>query len=169
MALPTNFLIGLGLVGALLLATRFASAGRKIVTASILLLAVCAFSPLGNLLLYPLESRFPPWDAGRGTPDGMVILGGSIDPDISMAHGVAVVSHAADRLIAAAALARRYPDARIIFTGGSGNLISNDAREGDYVADTFESLGISRSRLTVDRRARNTQENAEFAKAIAAP
>jgi uncharacterized SAM-binding protein YcdF (DUF218 family) len=167
--LPTNFLIGAGIVGAVLLATRFAALGRRLMVAAVVLLAICGFSPLGNLLLYPLESRFPPWDAGRGTPDGMVILGGSIDPDISMAHGVAVVSHAADRLIAAAALARRYPDARIIFTGGSGNLISNDAREGDYVADTFESLGISRSRLTVDRRARNTQENAEFAKAIAAP
>jgi uncharacterized SAM-binding protein YcdF (DUF218 family) len=167
--LPTNFLIGVGIVGAVLLATRFAALGRRLMVASFALLAVCGFSPLGNLLLYPLEARFPPWDAGRGTPDGIVVLGGSIDPDISMAHGVAVVSHAADRLIAAAALARRYPNARIVFTGGSGNLISNDAREADYVADTFESLGISRSRLTVDRQARNTQENAEFAKTVAAP
>ena len=59
MALPTNLLIELGLVGALLLATRFAAAGRKIMIASIVLLAICEFSPLGNLLLYPLESRFP--------------------------------------------------------------------------------------------------------------
>ena len=36
------------------------------------------FSPLGSLLLYSLESRFPPWDAARGAPDGIIILGGSI-------------------------------------------------------------------------------------------
>jgi uncharacterized SAM-binding protein YcdF (DUF218 family) len=169
MLLPTNFLIGVGLVGALLLATRFASLGRKLLIGSVALFAIFGFSPLGNWMLYPLEQRFPPWDAAQGAPDGIVVLGGSIDPDLSIAHGVAVVRSAADRVIAAASLARRYPKARIIFTGGSANLISNDAREADYATGIFESLGVSKDRLEIDRRARNTQENAEFAKAIAAP
>lgn len=169
MLLPTNFLIGMGVLGALLLATRFARAGRKLMIVSIALLALCGFSPLGNWLLYPLEARFPPWDAGRGAPDGIVVLGGSIDADISAAHNVAVVRGAADRLIAAAALARRYPNARVIFSGGSANLISNDAKEADYAASLFESLGISRDRLIMERLSRNTLENAEFSKAIAAP
>ena len=72
------------------------------------------------------------------------MLGGSIDADLSAAHGAAVVGGAADRIIAAAALAHRYPNARIIFTGGSANLVSNDAKEADYAAPLFESLGISR-------------------------
>src|ERR1700722_5130833 len=169
MALPTNFLFGLGLVGALLLATRFASAGRKIMIASIVLLGVCAFSPLGNLLLYPLESRFPPWDATRGAPDGIVVLGGPIDPDLSIAHNTPVIRSAADRIVAAAALARRYPNARIIFSGGSADLIANDAREADYAGQIFESLGIGKDRLIMERRSRNTYENAVFSKALAAP
>jgi uncharacterized SAM-binding protein YcdF (DUF218 family) len=97
------------------------------------------------------------------------VLGGPIDADLSAAHGVTVVSGAADRLIAAAALARRYPNARIVYTGGSANLISNDAKEADYARSLFESLGISKERLVMERRARNTQENAEFSKALAAP
>ena len=169
MLLPTNFLIGIGLVGAILLATRFAHAGRKLLIASIVLLAICGFSPLGNWLLYPLEQRFPPWDAARGAPDGIVVLGGSIDADLSIAHNTPVVRGAADRIIAAAALAHRFPKARIIFTGGSSNLISNDAREADYATEIFESFGVAKDRLEIERRARNTQENAEFAKAIAAP
>ena len=60
MLLPTNLLIGIGLFGAILLATRFARFGRKLLITSILLLAICGFSPLGNWLLYPLEQRFPP-------------------------------------------------------------------------------------------------------------
>jgi uncharacterized SAM-binding protein YcdF (DUF218 family) len=167
--LPTNFLIGIGVFGAILLATRFASLGRKLLIASIALLAICGFSPLGNWLLYPLEQRFPPWDAARGPPDGIVVLGGSIDPDLSAAHGVAVVRNSADRLIATAALAYRYPNARVIFSGGSGNLISDDAREADYAGAVFESLGVSKARLTMERRSRNTQENAEFSRALAAP
>ena len=169
MLLPTNLLIGLGLVGAILPVTRFAGLGRKLLIASFALLAICAFSPLGNLVLYPLEQRFPPWDASRGAPDGIVVLGGPIDADLSAAHAVAVVSGAADRVIAAAALARRYPNARIVYTGGSANLISNDAKEADYASSLFESLGISKERLVMERRSRNTQENAEFSKALAAP
>jgi uncharacterized SAM-binding protein YcdF (DUF218 family) len=168
MLLPTNFLIGIGVLGALLLATRFASAGRKLLIASVMLLAICAFSPLGYLLLDPLEQRFPPWDAARGAPAGIVVLGGSIDADVSAAHGVAVIAGAANRILASAVLAHRYPNARIIFSGGSPSLRS-DAREADYAASLFESLGISKERLIIERRSRNTQENAEFSKAIAAP
>jgi uncharacterized SAM-binding protein YcdF (DUF218 family) len=169
MLLPTNLLIGLGLAGALLLATRFARLGRKLMVVSLVLLAICGFSPLGNLVLYPLEQRFPPWDAARGAPDGIVVLGGPIDADLSVAHGRVVVTSAPDRMIAAAALARRYPNARLIYSGGSANMLSNDAREADYAAALFESLGVSSERLMMERRSRNTEENAQFSRALAAP
>jgi uncharacterized SAM-binding protein YcdF (DUF218 family) len=169
LSLPTNFLIGLGLLGVVLLATRFARAGRRLMVASILLLAIAGFSPLGNWLLYPLEQRFPPCDIADGAPDGIIVLGGSIDADLSVAHGTAVVRTAADRIFAVAALARRFPSARVIFSGGSANLVSNDAREADYAAALFESLGVDKARLIMERRSRNTQENAEFSKALAAP
>jgi uncharacterized SAM-binding protein YcdF (DUF218 family) len=169
MLLPVNFLIGIGLIGALLLATRFAALGRRLMVSSIAVLAICGFSPLGSWLLYPLESRFPLWDASHGAPDGIIVLGGSIDADLSEAHGGTVVRGAADRIIAAAALARRYPNARVLFTGGSPNLVSNDAREADYAGALFESLGVAKARLIMERRSRNTQENAEFSKAMVAP
>ena len=169
MLLPINFLIGIGVIGTVLLLTRFARLGRRLMVAALLLLAICGFSPLGNVLISTLEQRFPPWDASRGAPDGIIVLGGSIDADLSVAHGTPVVRSAADRVIAAAALARRYPNARLVFTGGSANLISNDAREADYAAEMFESLGIPRSRLIIERRSRNTVENAEFSKAMVDP
>ncbi|MDO8400750.1 MAG: YdcF family protein [Bradyrhizobium sp.] len=168
--LPTNFLIGIGLAGALLLATRFAAAGRKLLVAAVILLAICAWSPLGKLLLYPLETRFPPWDAANGAPDGILVLGGPIDADLSLAHGGAVVSAAGDRIVAAAVLAHRYPNARLMYSGGSANLVaSDDAREADYAAELFEGLGLAKARLLMERRARNTLENATFSKALAAP
>jgi len=167
--LPTNLLITLGLLGAILLATRYARAGRRLMLLSILLLAVAGFSPLGHWLLYPLEQRFPPCDVTHGAPDGIIVLGGSIDADLSEAHGGAVVRTAADRILAAAALARRFPDARVIFSGGSANLIGNDAREADYAVALFESLGVDKARLLMERSSRNTEENAKFSKALAAP
>jgi uncharacterized SAM-binding protein YcdF (DUF218 family) len=170
MLLPSNLLAGAGIAGLLLLFSRFVSVGRKLIAASVLLLAICGFSPLGGLLFYPLESRFPPWDDTRGAPDGIVVLGGAIQPDLSAAHGVPVFGSSVDRIIAAATLARRYPDARIVFSGGNANLVSSDtAREADYSAALFETFGFPKSRLMMERRSRNTQENAEFSKALVSP
>src|SRR5437870_7395093 len=167
--LPTNFLIAIGFVGAILMVTRFASLGRKLVIAAVLLLVICGLSPLGKALLYPLEQRFPSWDAARGAPDGIIVLGASIEADLSVAHGTPVVRGAPDRIIAAAALARRYPNARVVFSGGSANLVSNDAREADFAGAIFDSLGVDKSRLIMERGSRNTQENAEFSKALVKP
>ena len=170
MLLPTDLLIGIGLFGAILLATRFARFGRKLLITSILLLAICGFSPLGNWLLYPLEQRFPPWDSGRGAPDGIVVLGGGIETDVSAGHGAAAFSSSAARIIAAAALAHRYPNVRIVYSGGNANLVSDDAaKEADYAVVVFESLGVSRDRVISERTSRNTFENAEFSKSVAAP
>jgi len=169
MLLPTNFMIGLGLIGVMLLATRWQRLGRRLMIVSLALLAICAWSPLGKLLLYPLETRFPAWDASKGAPDGIIVLGGPIDADLSVAHGTAVLSAAGDRIVATAALAHRYPRTRVLYTGGSANLLSNDAKEADFAADLFENLGIARSRLVMERSSRNTLENAEFSKALVNP
>lgn len=170
MLLPTNFLIELGLLGVLLLMTRFGRFGRKLLVVSIVMLALCGFTPLGNLLMYPLEARFPPWDASHGAPDGIVVLGGGIDTDPSAAHDEATFNSSAGRIISAAMFAHRYPNARILYSGGNANLVSDtSAREADYALKVFEGLGIPRDRLIMERESRNTFENAEFSKKLADP
>ena len=152
MLLPVNFLIGAGVLGAVLLMTRYAVLGRRVLATSVVLLALCGFSPVGKLLILPLEQRFPPWDPARGAPDGIVVLGGEIEPDLSAAHGRPVLDHSGDRLVAAAELARQYPNARIVYSGGNANLIGDDsAKEADYALSMLENLGVAKARL--DRRA----------------
>jgi uncharacterized SAM-binding protein YcdF (DUF218 family) len=168
--LPANFLIGAGVLGAILSSTRRAAFGRGLLAVSILLLALCGFSPIGKWLLLPLEERFPPWDPARGAPDGIVVLGGGIDPDLSAAHGGAAFTHAAHRIVATAELARRYPNTRIVYSGGNAHLVDDDSpKEADFALSLFESLGIARERLIAERNSRNTIENAEYAKAVAQP
>jgi uncharacterized SAM-binding protein YcdF (DUF218 family) len=170
MLLPVNFLLSVGVLGVVLLMTRYARLGRRIVVGSVLLLAICGFSPIGRLLILPLEDRFPPWDPSHGAPDGIVVLGGSIDPDLSAARGRPVLPAAADRLVAVAELARQFPNARIVFSGGNANLLRDDtAKEADYALQMLESLGMSKDRLTAERLSRNTVENAEFVKKVANP
>ncbi|MGJ4928184.1 YdcF family protein [Bradyrhizobium sp. HKCCYLS2038] len=169
LALPTNFMIALGLVGAILMLTRLAVLGRRLVVSAMLLLAIAGLSPLGSLMLYPLESRFPIWDPAKGAPDGIIVLGGPVDSDLSVMYGMPVTVAGADRVIQAAALARRYPNARVLFTGGSANLIATEAKEADVGAEILLSLGVAKERLLLERQSRNTYENAIFSKAMLAP
>ena len=168
-AIPSNFIILVGLVGALLLRTRFARAGWGLAIGSLVLLAVIGLSPVGNALIVPLEDRFPPWDDRRGPPHGIVVLGGALSPDVSHARNTVALNEAAERLTTVAELAKRYPDARIIFSGGSGALVYDDRPEAEFALRLLETLGVAPGRVVPEDKSRNTVENARFSRDIAQP
>ena len=168
-AYPSNALVMLGLLGLALLVTRFRRNGAWLMMASIVLLAIGGWSPLGNILIQPLEERFPPWNASHGPPDGIIVLGGAINPEVSAERNEPQVNEAAERVLAFAALARRYPKARLVYSGGSGRLINDEAREADQVVQLLERFGISGTRVEIERRSRNTAENAAFTMALVQP
>ena len=168
-ALPSNLLIAIGLVGTLLLCTRYTRLASWLVVTSLVLLALTGLSPLGNVLILPLEQRFPPWDASRGSPDGIVVLGGAITPDVSVARGAVALNEAAERITAAIELAHRYPNAPIVYSAGSGALISDETVEALIGVKELEALGISHERVTAEEQSRNTIESAIFTRLIARP
>lgn len=167
--LPSNLLIAIGLAGLVLLFTRFRRLASWLVVTSVVLIAVCGLSPLGNVLILPLEQRFPPWDATHGPPDGIVVLGGVIAPDVSVSRGSVTFNEGAERIAAAVELARRYPNARIVFSGGSNSMYSDVAVEAAVAVGEFVALGIAHDRITADEQSRNTIENAVFSRLIANP
>jgi uncharacterized SAM-binding protein YcdF (DUF218 family) len=166
---PSNFLVGLGLVGAGLLPTRFATIGRKLLVASVLLIAAIGVLPIWVALTIPLENRFPPWDAAHGAPDGIVVLGGAIDPEISAARGQVTLKEAAERITVAVELARRYPAARIVFSGGNSNLFMAGPTEATFAARLWANLGVAPNRIILEKLSRSTAENAAFTKHLVAP
>ncbi len=168
-AIPSNLLILVGIGGALLLRTRFVRTGWWLAIGSLIVLAVIGLSPVGNALIVPLEQRFPPYDHGRGAPHGIVVLGGAVTPDVSYARNDVALNEAAERMTAVVELSRRYPDARIIFSGGSAALVFDETPEAVIALRLFESLGIPKGRVIAEDKSRNTVENALFSKAIAQP
>jgi uncharacterized SAM-binding protein YcdF (DUF218 family) len=167
--LPSNLLIVLGLIGLALMATRFRRGGLRMALASLLLLALLGFSPLGGILAHTLESRFPPWDPARGAPDGIVVLGGGIASTLSGDYDEPILTSDGGRITAIAKLARAYPNARILYSGGSPNLIGAGTPDGEYLLRLLDSFGIARERVAVEPRSRNTFENAVFSKEMAQP
>jgi uncharacterized SAM-binding protein YcdF (DUF218 family) len=168
LAIPSNLIIGFGILGALLLRTRFAPTGWRLVIGSLFLLAIAGLSPLGNVLILPLEERFPAWDSSRGAPHGIVVLGGGMSPDVAFARNEVALNEAAERMTAAVELALRYPNARVIFSGGESELAFR-GNESDAARRLFERLGLPPGRVITEDRSRNTLENAVLTKQIAMP
>jgi uncharacterized SAM-binding protein YcdF (DUF218 family) len=167
--LPSNFLFVLGCAGLALMLTRWRRAGSRLLAAGFVLLGIAAFSPIGALLNHPLEQRFPPWDASRGVPDGVIVLGGVIIPSLSRLYDAPQLGSAAERVTVIAKLTREFPNARIVFSGGDASLRGDHGREADYLYQLLDTFGVPRERVILERRARNTYENAQFSKAAAAP
>ena len=166
---PSNFLMGIGLIGVILALTRFTRIGMRFLIASVTLLAIIGLLPVGAALTLPLEQRFPQWQAGQGPPTGIIILGGAINPTISAARTQPALGEAAERITAAVELARRYPNARVVFSGGNNSLIGGGQSEATYAGRLLEDLGVSRDRITLELRSRSTAENAAFTKQLVLP
>jgi uncharacterized SAM-binding protein YcdF (DUF218 family) len=167
--LPSNFFLLVALAGAVLLATRWKRAGLRIVIGAVVVLAVVGLFPVGNALVHGLENRFPKWDASRGAPDGIIVLGNAISPKLSSAFGEPVFSGSGSRMLAMAKLARAYPNARIVYSGGDASLFGSGIREADFVYPVLENLGIARERVQLETQSRNTAENAAFTKLMMKP
>jgi uncharacterized SAM-binding protein YcdF (DUF218 family) len=163
---PSNAMILAGVAGALLVLGRWRRAGGGLVLAAALGLFA---GGLAVWVALPLEERFPRFE-DDGTPvAGIVVLGGAIETRLSAARDQLVVNDAGERHIAMADLARRYPQARLVFTGGSGSLKDGHVSEAEIVGRTADTLGLPRTRLILEDRSRNTHENARFSADLIKP
>lgn len=131
--------------------------------------AVITVAPVGAWLLAPLENRFPPLAEPPPRVAGIVLLGGAINLRRAVDRGGIPLTSNAERVTAFVDLARRYPKAKLVFSGGSGLLFDQVNREADYAAVLLDSLGVSPDRVIFERESRNTYENARDAKALAQP
>ena len=115
-------------------------------------LAVCAFVlanafvlPTTQVLTTALERRVEPVAELPAVVDGIIVLGGN----------------SAVRLPAFAELAMRYPEARLVFSGGGG-----EAESARRYLSGFDGLV---ERTVFEDRSRNTMENAVFSLELVRP
>jgi uncharacterized SAM-binding protein YcdF (DUF218 family) len=166
---PVSLAIIVGILGILLGFTRFARAGRALMACAIIGLAVGLFTPLGTLLLRPLEGRYPPPPANIPAPAGIVVLGGAMDAEKLEARGQVSLTADAARMTTGVELARRYPTARLVFTGGSGAVLGEGPPEAIGARKLWLSLGVPAERMTFESKSRNTWENAVFTRDLVKP
>jgi uncharacterized SAM-binding protein YcdF (DUF218 family) len=166
---PVNVLLAIGLVGAAMSRGRNGRAARASAIAAISLSLVIGVAPLGAWLIAPLEDRFPPPPADMAAPYGIIVLGGAIDDRLGRVRHQVILGVGAARLTEAVALSRRFPQARVVYTGGSNALTESDTTEAHDAGALLVALGVDQNRITLEDRSRNTDENARFTRDIVHP
>jgi len=133
-------------------------------------IVIAGFLPIGNALVLPLEQRFasriPEPPPSRIT--GIIILGGFEDGWVTAGRGGLALNEAAERLTESVRTARHLPDAKIVFTGGVGDLFTG-ADAGAGVRKYLEDAGIASDRIVIEKDSRDTYENAVFTRRLLKP
>jgi uncharacterized SAM-binding protein YcdF (DUF218 family) len=166
---PGNVLLIALCLGAALVFRRRDKLGRRLLALAAGMSLFIAVVPIGQNLLIVLENRFP---VARNLPDkvdGIIVLGGILNEVITKSRGQISIGGAIERLTEFAALSKKYPLAKLVFTSGSGKLLSQNIKEADMVGPLFVSLGIDVDRVIIENQSRNTYENAQMSKQLLNP
>ncbi len=156
---PINLILllfGIGVVALWFGRRRF---GGWLVSIAFLLAIVPTVLPAGPWLLRALENRFPSTSLSS-PPTGIIVLGGSMQPGLAEDRHALAVNGNIERLIVFAELARQFPEAKLVYSGGTGSLLEPGLREADAAAQFLHRLGVDPSRVLFERNSRNTFENA---------
>ncbi len=131
-------------------------------TVSIAALVILSALPLARLVYAPLERQFPARPV-VDAPVGILVLGGGEEFAPKIGRGLPQTNDAGERYLAAIALARQFPDAWVMFTGGRATLRGGPADNAALSAEIFVSAGISPDRIVLEDSSRSTAENASYA------
>jgi uncharacterized SAM-binding protein YcdF (DUF218 family) len=161
---PSHLLLWLVLATALALLTRRERLGRVLAAVTAVIFVVFGVLPFGAWLTRPLEAQYPRPPTPPAHVDGILTLGGGLGDDILETRHAPATATSEARLVSTYELARRYPGARVVFSGGWGRYA--DATAAGYV---FSQLGLDPARLTLESRSRDTFENLAFTQALVKP
>ena len=161
--LSLAFLLKVAAVIVLLTGRRKLAAALSFCAGSILFVAL--FTTTGAWSLQVLEARFPRQPLPQSV-SCMIVLGGAFDLEVTAGRGGMEMNQSADRFIEAARLARLFPDARILVSGGDGSFSGNYKGDAELAGDFFTAMGIDAGRLIREIASRNTAENVAETKAL---
>lgn len=166
---PDNLFLILIILSLFLLHTGKLKPAKILLSTCSGLLIIIALFPVGEWLLYPLESRFQTSPTLPDKVDGIILLSGSKNAYLSHVWRQIEIGEAAERDLMFLHLARKYPNSKLLFTGGTGSLINQEFKEADVAIKLFEQQNFNTKRIIFERDSRNTYENAIFSKKIVNP
>ncbi|MGE0283313.1 MAG: YdcF family protein [Rhizobiaceae bacterium] len=167
-AQPLNLAIFLGMAALLALALHRRRSSIFLLSVGVAILALSTWTSFGALIMRPLEERYPR-PVALNKVDGVIVLGGGFEASVNLARGGYELSASGDRFVEAAVLARRFPEAKIVITGGQGSLVLNGETDANTAPRMLTALGVAPERLILEGKSRDTYENAKFTREMVKP
>lgn len=167
---PSNLLLILFISGLIFYSKGWRKTAIRVLSLSVALFALAGLSPLNHMMMLTLEEQHvKPRMEELDSPAGFIVLGGMIDTLVSGARREMTLNHAAERLTEAARLAYRYPDAKIVISGGVGAILYAGSDEASAAKQFFTDIGIAPDRILIETESRNTWQNAVYTKSLLKP
>jgi uncharacterized SAM-binding protein YcdF (DUF218 family) len=165
---PSNLILWLAIATAVLLAIGYRRAAERTAIAAAVLFVLIGYLPTWQLLMWPLENRYPRPQRPQHV-DGIVVLSSGFRSGVLISRGAPATDYGTMRVVSAYRLARAFPKARVIFSGGSGALAGSRFPESLTARFLFLGMGLDPKRLALENKSRNTYENLLYSKRIARP
>lgn len=166
---PSHLIVLMITLGAVLSGPKSRGLGGILLTVGLISLVIIAVVPVSQWLFKPLEDRFDRPSELPSDISGIIVLGGAQSSDISLKRGSLALSGEAERLIEGHGLSLRYPNAKLVFSGGSASLLSDAPSEASVNERYVAMMQIDRSKVVLEGQSRNTLENAAFSKELLNP
>lgn len=163
------FIAGLFAAYLLLNTRKGALWGRRLLGAAMLAYVVFAIFPVGVWALSLLEDRYPVVQVHEGPVAGIIVLGGALNTLQTRERGLVTLTDSAERMTEFVRLARAHPEAKLVFSGGSGRVFDRKPTEADVARRLLDELGMDVERVHFEDTSRNTTESAVQALDLAAP
>lgn len=159
-AQPLSVILALVLLGLALIWWGRRKAALVFLGLAALVHVAVGYTSLGYVLIQPLEDRFVVPVSPPEEVNAIVLLGGATLARPSTAREITELNQSGDRLVTTLWLAQRYPEAKLVLSGGGGFLMGETESEAETMRRFFERFGIAKERLIVEGESRNTDENA---------
>jgi uncharacterized SAM-binding protein YcdF (DUF218 family) len=167
---PSSMLLLIFILGLVLYRLGRQKAAIRTLAAAVAIYAIGGLSPLPFAVMLSVEQQYAKPDIETiDHVDGIIILGGVIDTLIAEQRHEITLGDAAERLTEAAFLAKRFPQARVVFAGGAATLIYDTTDEASLAKTFLTRIGMDADRITMERESKNTYQNAVFAKKLIQP
>jgi len=167
-AQPLNAICLLLILGGLIWVIFSKKVGRFFMTMGVTALVIFGVLPVGPALMVWLERQYPAPDTLPEKIDGIIVLGGALESYLSKANQQVAANDNVERLICFQDLAQKYPDAKLVYSSGAGDILNPDAMEGDDARAYFKITGLGRD-IIYEEKSRNTYENALYTKELMQP
>jgi uncharacterized SAM-binding protein YcdF (DUF218 family) len=145
--------------------TRKQKAGKIVTTIGVILLVALSYRPLPDMMLRPLEYKYPSLLGTEGMHDigWVVVLGGGHTSDSRHPVTSQIGDSSLARLAEGIRLHNALPKSKLLLSGGG---VFDPVPNAKIMSDVAISIGVDKNNLILEQDSRDTKDEARLIKGI---